>query len=116
MLGFNVFAADSDDEAQLLATSLMQAFVNLRTGRPGKLPPPVAGYLETLPPNGQRMLGEVLSCSAIGAPETVIAGIRAFAERTGADELMITSQIFDHEARLRSYEIAAAAISAGAAA
>jgi luciferase family oxidoreductase group 1 len=114
MLGFNVFAADTDEEAQSLATSLMQAFVSLRTGRPGKLPPPVPDYLETLPPTGRRMLEAVLSCSAIGAPGTVVSGIRAFAERTGADELMITSQIFDHQARLRSYEIAAEAISGAA--
>jgi len=114
MLGFNVFAADTDDEAQLLATSLMQAFVALRTGRPGRLPPPVPGYLETLPPTGRRMLEAVLSCSAIGAPTTVVSGIHAFAERTGADELMITSQIFDHAARLRSYAIAAEAISGAA--
>jgi luciferase family oxidoreductase group 1 len=109
MLGFNVFAADTDEEAQLLATSLMQAFVNLRTGRPGKLPPPRPGYLETLPPTGRRMLEEVLSCSAIGSPARVEAATRAFAERTGADELMVTSQIFDHEARLRSYAILAEA-------
>jgi luciferase family oxidoreductase group 1 len=112
MLGYNVFAADTDEEAQLLATSLMQAFVALRTGRPGKLPPPVPGYAETLPPTGRRLLEGVLSCSAIGSPATVAAAVRAFAERTGADELMITSQIFDHGARLRSYEIAAAAIEA----
>jgi luciferase family oxidoreductase group 1 len=105
MLGFNVFAADTDEEAQLLSTSLMQAFVNLRTGRPGKLPPPVPGFLESLPSTGRRMLEQVLSCSAIGSRETVGAALRAFVEETGADELMVTSQIFDHEARLRSYEI-----------
>jgi len=109
MLGFNVFAADTDEEAHLLSTSLMQAFVNLRTGRPGKLPPPVPGYLESLPPTGRRMMEEVLSCSAIGTAETVAAAVRAFAARTGADELMVTSQIFDHRARLRSYEILSAA-------
>ena len=109
MLGFNAFAADSDEEAQLLATSVMQAFVNLRTGRASKLPPPVAGYAETLPPNGRAMLDEVLSCSAIGARAKVKAQIEAFVERTGADELMITSQIFDHQARLRSYQIVAEA-------
>lgn len=114
MLGFNVFAADTDAEAQLLATSLMQAFVNLRTGRPGKLPPPVPNYLDTLPPTGRRMLEAVLSCAAIGSPARVAAKIREFAERTGADELMITSQIFDHEARLRSYEIASEAINGAA--
>ena len=107
MLGFNAFAADGDEEAQLLATSLMQAFVNLRTGRPTQLPPPQEGYAETLPAPARAMLDEVLSCSAIGSPKTVGAAVAAFVERTGADELMITSQVFDHEARLRSYEILA---------
>ena len=107
MLGFNVFAADTDDEAQLLATSMQQAFVNLRSGRPSQLQPPVAGYLDSIGPAGQALLEQVLSCSAIGAPATVAAQLRAFVERTGADELMITSQIFDHAARLRSYQIAA---------
>jgi luciferase family oxidoreductase group 1 len=107
MLGFNAFAADSDEEARLLATSLMQAFVNLRTGNPTRLPPPKAHYAESLPPQARAMLDQVLSCSAIGAPRTVKAAIEAFVERTGADELMITSQIFDHQARLRSFEIVA---------
>jgi luciferase family oxidoreductase group 1 len=107
MLGFNAFAAESDEEAQLLATSVMQAFVNLRTGRASKLPPPLPGFAETLPPNGRAMLDEVLSCSAIGSAKTVKAQIEDFVARTGADELMITSQIFDHAARLRSYEIVA---------
>jgi luciferase family oxidoreductase group 1 len=107
MLGFNAFAADTDEEAQLLSTSVMQAFVNLRTGRASKLPPPLPGYADSLPPNARAMLDEVLSCSAIGSPATVKAQIESFVERTGADELMITSQIFDHKARLRSYEIVA---------
>jgi alkanesulfonate monooxygenase SsuD/methylene tetrahydromethanopterin reductase-like flavin-dependent oxidoreductase (luciferase family) len=107
MLGFNAFAADGDEEAQLLATSLMQAFVNLRTGNPTRLPPPRPGYAETLPPQARAMLDQVLSCSAIGGPETVRAAIEAFVQRTGADELMITSQIFDHRARLRSFELVA---------
>ncbi|MGZ5178938.1 MAG: LLM class flavin-dependent oxidoreductase [Ramlibacter sp.] len=113
MLGFNVFAADTDEQAALLATSMQQAFVNLRTGRPSKLQPPVRGYLEALPPPARAMLDEVLSCSAIGSPETVRQGLRAFVERTGADELMITSQIFDHQARLHSYEIAAGVMAQG---
>jgi luciferase family oxidoreductase group 1 len=107
MLGFNAFAAETDEEAQLLATSVQQAFVNLRSGRPGKLPPPSLGYADTLPPPQRAMLGQLLSCSAIGSPETVRREIAAFAERTGADELMVTSQIWDHQARLRSYEIVA---------
>jgi alkanesulfonate monooxygenase SsuD/methylene tetrahydromethanopterin reductase-like flavin-dependent oxidoreductase (luciferase family) len=67
----------------------------------------VEGYLEQLGPAERGMLDSVLSCSAIGSPETVKQALTAFVERTGADELMITSQIFDHKARLRSYEITA---------
>ncbi len=109
MLGFNVFAADTDEEAAVLATSSQQAFVNLRTGRPSKLPPPLPGYLEALPPQARALLEDVRSCSAVGSPATVGQSVQAFIERTGADELMITSQIFNHQARLRSYEIAAEA-------
>jgi len=108
MLGFNVFAADTDDQARLLFTSLQQAFVNLRSGRPGRLPPPVAGYEERLGPTERGMIAQALSSSAVGSPDTVRRGIEAFVERTGADELIVTSQIFDHTARLRSYEIVAA--------
>ena len=107
MLGLNVFAAPSDAEARLLFTSLQQAFVNLRTGRPGRLPPPVDGYERDLDPMARTMLGQALSCAVVGAPETVRQGIEAFVQRTGADELMVTAQIFDHAARVRSFEILA---------
>jgi luciferase family oxidoreductase group 1 len=107
MLGFNVFAADSDEEARLLATSMQQAFVNLRSGQPTQLPPPVAGYEKQLPGNAKALLADVLSCAAIGAPATVDKALRDFVRRTAADELMLTSQMFDHGARLRSFEIAA---------
>ena len=110
MLGFNVFAADSDEEGDLLATSLMQAFVALRSGNPGKLKPPLAGYADTLPLEYRAMLRSVLSSAAIGSPATVKAATQAFIDRTGADELMITSQIFDHAARVRSYELLAEAM------
>jgi luciferase family oxidoreductase group 1 len=109
MLGLNVFAAPTDAEARLLFTSLQQAFVNLRTGRPGKLPPPREGYERELEPMAKAMLGQTLSCAVVGAPETVRQGIEAFIRRTGADELMVTAQIFDHAARVRSYEILAEA-------
>jgi luciferase family oxidoreductase group 1 len=105
MLGFNVFAADSDEEAQYQATSMQQAFVNLRSGRPARLPPPITNYPNIVGPAERAVLDSVLSCSAIGASNTVHASLNAFIERTGADELMITSQIYDHTARLRSYEI-----------
>ena len=109
MLGFNVFAADSDEEGELLATSLMQAFVALRSGNPGKLKPPLAGYADTLPLEYRAMLRSVLTSSAIGGPDTVKAATEKFVARTGADELMITSQIFDHGARVRSFELLAEA-------
>lgn len=107
MLGFNVFAADSDAQARFLSTSMQQAFVNLRSGRPTQLPPPMEGFDEQLPPPAKAMLAEVLSCTAIGSPQTVRGALAAFIARTKADELMITSQMFDHEARLHSYEITA---------
>jgi luciferase family oxidoreductase group 1 len=109
MLGFNVFAADTDEEAALLATSMQQAFVNLRSGRPSRLQPPLPGYADRLDPAARAMLDQVLSCSAIGSPSTVRKALLDFIARTGADELMITSQMFDHAARLRSYEIVAEA-------
>jgi luciferase family oxidoreductase group 1 len=108
LLGFNVFAAESDTEARFLASSMQQAFVNLRSGRPTQLPPPIEGYENQLPPQFKSLLADVLTCSAVGSPETVRAALAAFIARTRADELMITAQIFDHAARLRSYEIAAA--------
>jgi alkanesulfonate monooxygenase SsuD/methylene tetrahydromethanopterin reductase-like flavin-dependent oxidoreductase (luciferase family) len=107
MLGFNVFAADTDAEAQVLATSMQQAFVNLRSGRPTKLQPPVPGYLESLGTAERMMLDSVLSCTAIGSPATVESQLRSFIARAKPDELMITSQVFDHAARLRAYEITA---------
>ncbi|MEN3747173.1 LLM class flavin-dependent oxidoreductase [Sphingomonas sp. HF-S3] len=111
MLGFNVFAADSDDEAAVLATSQQQAFVAIRTTGAGiELPPPVPGYLDSLGPQGAAMLSQVLSASAIGGPEKVKAQIAAFVDRTGADELMITSAMYDHDARKRSLSITAEAI------
>jgi luciferase family oxidoreductase group 1 len=109
MLGLNVFAADTDAEARLLFSSLQQAFVNLRTGRPGKLPAPVEGYESTLDPMAKGMLDQALSCTIVGSPATVRSGLDAFVRRTGADELMVTAQIFDHKARLRSFEILAGA-------
>jgi luciferase family oxidoreductase group 1 len=106
MLGFNVFAAESDERARYLATSMQQAFVNLRTGTPTQLPPPLEGYEAQLPPAAQAMLAEVLSCSAIGTAPTVRQALHDFIVKTGADEIMLTSQIFDHAARLRSFQIA----------
>ena len=113
MLGFNVFAADTTPEAAYLATSMQQAFVNLRSGRPARLQPPVDGYRNQIGPQERALLDQVLACQAVGSPEVVHAALHEFIARTGADELMITSQIFDHTARLRSYEITAEIIASG---
>jgi luciferase family oxidoreductase group 1 len=109
MLGFNVFAADTDDEAQLLSTSMKQAFVNLRSGRPSRLKPPIRDYEKSLTDREHAILDQILSCAAIGSLETVRSELKSFIAKTGADELMITSQIFDHAARVHSYELAAEA-------
>jgi len=109
MLALNVVAAETDAEARLLFTSLQQAFVNLRTGRAGPLPPPREGFAEGLDPGARAMLEHALACSVVGSPETVAVGLEAFVARNGPDELIVTAQVFDHAARLRSFEITAAA-------
>ena len=110
MLGVNVFAAETDDEGRRLFTSLQQAFVNLRRGHPGPLPPPQDGFVERLAPGDRRLLDDMLSYSVVGSPATVRHGLEAIVARTGADELMLASQIYDHAARVRSYELAAAGV------
>lgn len=110
MAGFNVFAADTHEEAAYLASSQQQAFVALRTGNPRQLPPPVDGYRAGLPPQHAAILDHVLQCSAIGTREEVARGLAAFIRRTGVDEVMLTSMIYDHDARKRSLELAASAM------
>jgi luciferase family oxidoreductase group 1 len=107
MLGCGVFAAETDEEARRLFTSQQQSFVNLRSGRPGKLPPPKPGFPDTLDPRWRAALDHSLSCAVVGGPETVRRGLAAFAKATGADELMVTASIHDHEARKRSFAITA---------
>ena len=107
MLGVNVIAADTDEEARYLFTSLQQAFLNLRRGRPTRLPPPSDQVAMSW--QEEAMIAEALSCSAVGSPATVRRELAAFIERTQPDELIIAAQIFDHAAQLRSYEIAAEA-------
>jgi luciferase family oxidoreductase group 1 len=108
MLGLNVIAAESDEEAEFLFTSIQQAFANLRLGRPGKMPPPVENL--ELDPRVEAGIAQALSCSVVGGPDKVREGIKAFAGRTAADELMVTGSIWDHAKRKRSFEIAAGAI------
>ncbi|WP_338865422.1 LLM class flavin-dependent oxidoreductase [Myxococcus stipitatus] len=105
MLGVNVFTADTEAQAQRLFTSLLQAFINLRRGRPGQLPPPVDSMDGLITEYELAEVESMLACSFVGAPEQVREGLRAFIAETQPDELMVTSQIFDHAARLRSYEL-----------
>jgi alkanesulfonate monooxygenase SsuD/methylene tetrahydromethanopterin reductase-like flavin-dependent oxidoreductase (luciferase family) len=98
-----------------LATSLMQAFASLRRGTPQRLRPPDPTFEQTLTDAERAQLEQVLACSAIGAPETVKQSLAAFIARTGADELILASHIYDHGARVRAYAIAAEARAALAA-
>jgi luciferase family oxidoreductase group 1 len=109
MLGVNVFAAESDGEARRLFTSLQQAFINLRRGRPGPLRPPDEDFEASLAPFERVMLADMLSYSVVGTQDQIGAGLARIVERTSADELMVASQIYDHSARVKSYEIAARA-------
>jgi luciferase family oxidoreductase group 1 len=102
MAAMTVLTAESDAEATLLASSLDQSFVALRTGNPGRLKPPVPGYRESLPPHTQAMLEHVRQASAVGAPATVRAAIGRFVERTGADEIIVAGATYDPAAREHS--------------
>jgi len=110
MAAFNIIGADSDEKAEYLATSMQQSFVRLRTGNPGQMPPPVRGYRDTLGVQGNAILDAVLECSAIGAPDTVSEKLTAFIKRTQADEVIVASSIYDHDARKKSLEIASQAL------
>lgn len=107
MLGYNMIAADSDDEANRLASSLRRTFVNLRRGTPTRLAPPDPSFDAEIQPHERTMLEATLACTAIGSPGTVSEKVEAFLADTGADELILSAHIFDEKARLRSYEIAA---------
>lgn len=111
ILALNIFAADSEGEAALLFTSLQQAFTNLRRGHPGPLPPPVADIDALLSPVERSLVDRALACRVVGTASQIRQGILDFIARTGADELLLTGNIFDHDARLRSFEIAADAVS-----
>lgn len=107
MAAIGVYAADSDREAQRLFTSQQQAFLHLRRGSPGLLPPPVDDMGEIWSPVEAEMIGRAFSESVVGAPDTVRRGIADFLRRTQVDELMITAAIHDQTARLYSLELVA---------
>ena len=112
MVAMNLFVADTEDEAEYLATSQLQAFVALRTGTPGKLPPPVRGYRASLPPQAQAMLAHIGQASATGTPQQAAEAVRAFIARTGADEVLFGGSMYDPEARCRSLRLAMEALAA----
>ncbi|MGI4976259.1 MAG: LLM class flavin-dependent oxidoreductase [Janthinobacterium lividum] len=105
MVGVNVVAADTDEEARHLFTSVQQSFTTLIRGTRGRLPRPIADIEAFWSPMEKAQVANMLSCSVVGSAETVRAGIERLLARTGADELMVASAIHDHAARLRSYEI-----------
>jgi luciferase family oxidoreductase group 1 len=107
MLGVSVVAADSDADARRLATSLQQQFLALQRGRPIQLQPPVDGMDGLWSDHERSAVERTLRQAVVGGPEAVRRGLDALIRQTRADELMITSHIYDHAARLRSYEIVA---------
>ncbi len=107
MMALNVFAADTDAEGLFLKSSMQQAFANLRTGRPGPLPRPVENVEEILEPAIAAGVAQALACTAAGSPQTVREALSTFLARHRPDEIIITGQIHDHEARLKSFRIAA---------
>jgi luciferase family oxidoreductase group 1 len=107
MCGINVIAADTDAEARRNFTSLQQSFINLRRGKPGRIPPPMDDIDAFCPPAERVGVDYALSCSVVGSPATVERGLVAFIEKVKPDELMITANLYSHEARLRSFEIVA---------
>ncbi len=109
ILGVNVVEADTDDEARRLASSGRQAVASLRAGMPIQLPPPSHEWEKDVVAFDPDQIEAAQSISFVGGPDTVRRGIRAFIDRMQPDELIVTSHIYDHRARLRSYELLAAA-------
>ena len=105
MVAMNVFAADTQEEAQLLASSQQQSFVALRSGTPGKLPTPIVDYTSTLPAPARAMLDHLGQAAAVGTPLKVREDIERFVNRTRADEIILCGATFDPDARLRSLEL-----------
>jgi alkanesulfonate monooxygenase SsuD/methylene tetrahydromethanopterin reductase-like flavin-dependent oxidoreductase (luciferase family) len=107
MLGVNVFAADTDQEAKRHFTSVQQAFANLRRGVPGQVPPPIDNIDSYVSPLEKAGIDQALLYSFVGTPDTIERGLRVFIAATKPDELMLTGHFYDHSARLRSFELAA---------
>lgn len=113
MAAANVFAADTDAEAKRLFTSAQQQFTNLIRGMPGQLRPPIDDIESYWSPVEKVHVNNALAYSFVGSAETVRRGLQEFIEATGVDELIVASAIYDHDARLRSYEILAEVMELG---
>jgi luciferase family oxidoreductase group 1 len=111
MAAMTVICAESDEDAELLASSQDQAFVRLRSGDPGQLPPPVRGYREGLPESARAMLEHLGQARAVGSPATVGQRFGRFIERTGVAELVVSGATYDPAARRRSLELTMQAVS-----
>ena len=111
MVAMNVFAAETSEEAQRIASSQQQAFVALRNGKPTRLAPPVKDYLSTLAAPSRAMLAHVGQAAAVGTRREVRATIDAFVERTQADEILLCGSTYDPQARLTSLELTIEAMS-----
>ncbi|MET0314188.1 MAG: LLM class flavin-dependent oxidoreductase [Hansschlegelia sp.] len=110
IVGVNAVAADTDAEARRLFTSAQQQFTRMVRGTRGKLPPPIDDIEAYWTPREKAHVQSMLSCSVAGSADTVAKGLGALAERTGADEFIVAAAIYDHTARLRSYELVAEAM------
>ena len=107
MIGVPLIAADTDEEAEFLASSTYQRILDLLTGQLGSLPRPVDNFMESLPPQAEAAINDFLAAAVIGGPDTVKAGLQKLIDMTGADELMLACDVYDTQSRLKSLSIAA---------
>lgn len=110
MLAANVFGAETDEEGAYLRTSMQQAFARMQTGTRGKLPRPVRDIDAKIGAGMRRGVEPMLKISATGSPKTVLAQLLGLIEAYQPDEMILTGQIHDHKARVKSFEIGAMAL------
>jgi alkanesulfonate monooxygenase SsuD/methylene tetrahydromethanopterin reductase-like flavin-dependent oxidoreductase (luciferase family) len=109
MVGVNIIAAETDDEARRLATTQQMSFTNIFRGARGLSQPPIDDIESYWSPTEKVQAMRMLARSIVGSPDTVRSGIEALVAETGADELMIVSDVYEHQKRLRSFELIAKA-------
>lgn len=107
MVGLNIIAAETDEEAHYLASSQKIMFTNMLRGKRELFPPPIDDIETYWTPLEKIQVSQMLACSIVGGPDTIRSGLKDFIAKTGADELIVASNVFAHDKRLRSFEIAA---------